>query len=171
MPEIQPADREARKRLQAANLNRIVIGMSEVWPIEELLDEHLAAHREAERERIVSRMKAIRDDWHRAMDDQAKFAADYLISDITTTTPPEPRELTAEIVKEMLPANKCHAFCGLPGWALYESPIASIQWDIRANGKLVLMINANSVPLEAIGTDRKLAALIAAFGIGVGVKS
>ncbi len=83
---------------------------------------------------------------------------------VASAEPPD-EPLTAEMVKRMLPANRDSGIRGCDRWAIYESPIGWMQWDIRANGKLVLMINGKSVPLEAIGTRSRFAGLLTAFTI------
>lgn len=137
-----------------------------------LIIKHLAAHRETEREQIVEHLtplaEVVHKTWGVAECNGFTMAIDE-IKRMTTTTPPEPRELTAEIVKEMLPANRTPWCADAPGWARYESPLGFIQWQYTG-GEIELWINGMCLSLETIGTDRKLAALIAAFGIGVGVK-
>lgn len=87
----------------------------------------------------------------------------------TTTTPPEPRALTAEIVKEMLPANHIPINAAYYPWARYKSPIGVLLWYER-NPLFIFEINGKPTSLKDIGTRSAFASLIAAFGIDAGVK-
>lgn len=176
MPEITQADRDRFQEWHDFDATLAPIDASD----KQRLLEAFAAHREAavaegakvERERIVDRLAGMREiavahcSYEAAVAFRDALAA---IKELKPTTPPEPRALTAEIVKEMLPANRKSPI-GCDDYAYYESPIGSLHWDIRANGRLALSINFKDTPLEAIGTDRKLAEIVAAFGISAGVK-
>ena len=86
---------------------------------------------------------------------------------IATTTPPEPRALTAEIVKEMLPMQGAEIDGN--SLALYKSPLGAwISWA-HHRGEFSLKLNDRTLDMARL-TDRKLAELIAAIGIDAAVK-
>lgn len=86
---------------------------------------------------------------------------------IATTTPPEPRELTAEIVKELLPMQVAEIDGN--SLALYKSPLGAwISWT-HHRGEFSLKLNDRTLDMARL-TDRKLAELIAAIGIDAAVK-
>lgn len=97
MPEIQQADREAASnwRVKYAHVNSAVGAHEYVAS----LDGAFAAHREAERERLVEHLKALVDKTEEAYGVVARSGYELAISDIGSniTTPPEQRAMSAEM--------------------------------------------------------------------------
>lgn len=167
MPEITQADRDAARALQSDNINRLALRSVPEESLMDMLARHLAAHREAERERIVEHLKALVDKTEEAYGVVARSGYELAISDIgsNTTTTPEPRELTAEIVKEMLPVRD-GAY--RTNTATYLGKFGSIEW-IDLHSGFLLYVSGRLTQLSEL-TAAKFAALVAAFGIDAGVE-
>jgi len=120
---------------------------------------------QADRERIVEHLTSLAEVVHKTWGVAECNGFTMAIDEIKrmTTTPPEPRALTAEVVMNMLPKTDD-----------YEDHVTGrygyITWNWWGGDKFVLLIGCESICLASWTTTR-FAALIAAFGIGVGVKS
>lgn len=179
MPEIKQADRERLSHL----IELVQAASDEGLPLKDCHDiwlSVLAAHREAERERLrpliegsYSAISIAQDGIdptvEPAVHGEREGLKERLCDEMNgkaTTTPPEPRELTAEIVKEMLPATW---WSNGSANGSYQGEFGFISWFTR-DQEFWIEINGHHRSLSRIGTDRKLAALVAALGIDAGVK-
>lgn len=165
MPEIQPADREAAMPVETMTAmemsTALLAGLMVLGdPIGECPRPVIGRYQMLKSSEIIDlvRRKHIIP-CHRS----------YIarIIELLTTTPPEPRALTAEIVREMLPMQGAEIDGN--SLALYKSPLGAwISWT-HHRGEFSLKLNDRTLDMSRL-TDRNLAALIAAFGIDAGVK-
>lgn len=181
MPEINEADRDAVASPQDItafhNWNMIA---SVDLPIQDeiALMKAFAAHREAavaeEQKRIAGICREIasaadrsidglRDTHDVSMQQGRRNCAEDIADLLATTTPPEPRPLTAEEIKAAIPAN---GHDGLNYTANYSK---RLRWCHKRNGEFEISIDEKPLSLESL-TDAKLAEIVAALGISEGVK-